>query len=107
MGSSSKAWAFFDVLIASACVMSYNKLVLILQFFVMPDRGEEMLKNNIEVDALKDQLRKQKSKRIGITSSYVNQLIRNNENIVNKTFQAMLETHDDDVKLTYEKREQD
>lgn len=43
---------------------------------------------------------------ISITPSYVNRLIRKNENVVNKTFPAMMEALGYDVELTYVKREE-
>lgn len=43
---------------------------------------------------------------ISITPSYVNMLIRKNENVVNKTFLAMMEALGYDVELTYVKREE-
>ncbi len=45
------------------------------------------------------------AKEISITPSYVNRLIRKNENVVNKTFLAMMEALGYDVTLVYEKRE--
>ena len=41
---------------------------------------------------------------VGITPSYVNRLIKKNENIVNKTFIQMLETLGYDIELTYVQR---
>lgn len=38
--------------------------------------------------------------------NYVNRLIRKNENVVNKTFLAMMEALGYDVELTYVKREE-
>lgn len=42
---------------------------------------------------------------MGTTPSYVNRLIKKNENIVNKTFVQMLETLGYDIELKYIKRE--
>ena len=42
---------------------------------------------------------------IGITPSYANRLIKNNENLVNKTFIKILETLGYDILLTYVKRD--
>ena len=55
-----------------------------------------MLKNNIEVDVKvkcieKKTTQAELAKEISITPSYVNRLIRKNENVVNKTFLAMME----------------
>lgn len=41
---------------------------------------------------------------IGTSPSYVNKIVRSKENIVNKTFLAMMEELGYDVRLTYEKR---
>lgn len=69
-----------------------------------------MLKNNIEVDV------KVKCIEVGVTQvklaeqvettpSYVNRLIKKQENIVNKTFVQMMESLGYDIKLTYVKRD--
>lgn len=70
-----------------------------------------MLKNNIRVDVKvrcieKKTIQAELAKEISIMPSYVNRLIRKNENVVNKTFLAMMEALGDDVKLTYVKREE-
>jgi plasmid maintenance system antidote protein VapI len=44
---------------------------------------------------------------VGTTPSYVNRLIKKNENIVNKTFIQMLESLGYDIELTYVKREEE
>ena len=69
-----------------------------------------MLKNNIEVDVKVKCIENEKTqaelaKEISITPSYVNRLIRKNENVVNKTFLAMMEALGYDVTLVYEKRD--
>ena len=74
-------------------------------------RGDGMLKNNIEVDVKvkcieKKTTQAELAKEISITPSYVNRLIRKNENVVNKTFLAMMEALGYDVELTYVKREE-
>lgn len=71
-----------------------------------------MLKNNIELDVkvkcIEASTTQAKiAEEIGITPSYVNRLIRKNENIVNKSFLAMMEALGYDVRLTYEKRKQE
>ena len=45
------------------------------------------------------------AEKIGTTPSYVNKVIRGKEQIVNKTFLAIMEELGYDVVLTYEKRE--
>lgn len=69
-----------------------------------------MLKNNIEMDikmrcieGAKTQA--QIAENIGTSPSYVNKIVRSKENIVNKTFLAMMGELGYDVRLTYEKRE--
>lgn len=69
-----------------------------------------MLKNNIEVDVkvkcIEAEITQAKlAEDIGTTPSYVNRLIKKNENIVNKTFIQMLEALGYDVELTYVKKE--
>lgn len=69
-----------------------------------------MLKNNIEMDvkmrcieAARTQT--QIAENIGTSPSYVNKIIRSKEQIVNKTFLAMMEDLGFDVELSYVKRE--
>ena len=69
-----------------------------------------MLKNNIEVDVKVKCIeagttQAKLAEDVGTTPSYVNRLIKNNENIVNKTFVQMLETLGYDIELKYIKRE--
>lgn len=69
-----------------------------------------MLKNNIEVDVKVKCIeagttQAKLAEDVGITPSYVNRLIKKNENIVNKTFVQMLETLGYDIELKYIKRE--
>lgn len=69
-----------------------------------------MLKNNIEVDVKVKCIeagttQAKLAEDVGITPSYVNRLIKKNENIVNKTFVQMLETLGHDIELKYIKRE--
>lgn len=68
-----------------------------------------MLKNNIEVDVKAkcieaETTQAKLTENIGTTPSYVNRLIKKNENIVNKTFIQMLETLGYDIELTYVQR---
>ena len=69
-----------------------------------------MLKNNIEVDVKVKCIeagttQAKLAEDVGTTPSYVNRLIKKNENIVNKTFEQMLETLGYDIELKYIKRE--
>ena len=69
-----------------------------------------MLKNNIEIDVKVkciegETTQAELAKGISITPSYVNRLIRKNENVVNKTFLAIMEALGYDVELHYVKRE--
>jgi len=69
-----------------------------------------MLKNNIELDVktkcIEDRVTQaQVAEQIGITKSYVNKIVRNREQIVNRTFISMMEALGYDVKLVYEKRD--
>lgn len=68
-----------------------------------------MLKNNIEVDVKvkcieAETTQAKLAEEVGITPSYVNRLIKKNENIVNKAFIQMLETLGYDIELTYVQR---
>ncbi|WP_336595100.1 helix-turn-helix transcriptional regulator [Bacteroides acidifaciens] len=72
-------------------------------------RLEVVLKNNIEVDVKvkcieAETTQAKLAENIGTTPSYVNRLIKKNENIVNKTFIQMLETLGYDIELTYVQR---
>jgi plasmid maintenance system antidote protein VapI len=69
-----------------------------------------MLKNNIEVDVKVKCIeagttQAKLAEDVGTTPSYVNRLIKKNENIVNKTFVQMLETLGYDIELKYIERE--
>ena len=69
-----------------------------------------MLKNNIEVDVKVKCIeagttQAKLAEDVGTTPSYVNRLIKKNENILNKTFVQMLETLGYDIELKYIKRE--
>ena len=68
-----------------------------------------MLKNNIEMDVKMRCIeagitQAQIAQNIGTSPSNVNKLIRKKEQIMNKTFLAMMEALGYDVCLTYEKR---
>lgn len=72
-------------------------------------RLEIVLKNNIEVDVKvkcieAETTQAKLAEEVGTTPSYVNRLIKKNENIVNKTFIQMLETLGYDIELTYVQR---
>ena len=69
-----------------------------------------MLKNNLDLDikvkAVQAQMTQAKlAQAIGITPSYANRIIKNNENLINKTFIKILETLGYDILLTYVKRD--
>lgn len=69
-----------------------------------------MLRNNIEVDVKvkcieADITQAKLAEQIETTPSYVNRLIRKQENIVNKTFVQMMESLGYDIQLTYVKRD--
>lgn len=69
-----------------------------------------MLKNNIEMDVKmrcieKSTTQAKIAENIGISPSYVNKIVRSKEQIMNKTFLAMMEDLGFDVELHYVKRE--
>ena len=69
-----------------------------------------MLKNNIEVDVKVKCIdagvtQAKLAEDIVSTPSYVNRLIKKQENIVNKTFVQMMESLGYDIELTYVKRD--
>ena len=69
----------------------------------------QMLKNNIEVDVkvkcIEAGITQAKlAEEIKTTPSYVNRLIRKQDNIVNKTFVQMMEHLGYDIEITYVKR---
>ena len=79
-------------------------IVRFIQLFAIDKQVIIMLKNNIEVDVKVKCIENEKTqaelaKEISITPSYVNRLIRKNENVVNKTFLAMMEALGYDVTL--------
>ena len=68
-----------------------------------------MQKNNMEIDVKtkcieESRTQAQVAESIGTSPSYVNKTVRNKEQIVNKTFLAMMEDLGYDVQLTYVKR---
>ena len=68
-----------------------------------------MQKNNMEIDVKtkcieESRTQAQVAESIGTSPSYVNKIVRNKEQIVNKTFLAMMEDRGYDVQLTYVKR---
>ena len=70
-----------------------------------------MLKNNIEIDVKMRCIEKATTQakiaeNIGTSPSYVNKIVRRKEQIMNKTFLAMMESLGYDVRLTYERREE-
>ena len=69
-----------------------------------------MLKNNIEMDVKMRCIEKSTTQvkiaeYIGTSPSYVNKIVRSKEQIVNKTFLAMMEALGFDVELHYVERE--
>ena len=69
-----------------------------------------MLKNNIEVDVKTRCIeagttQNQIAQNIGKSPSNVNKLVRNKEQVMNKTFLAMMEDLGYDIRLIYEKRD--
>ena len=104
------AGLFFDFLAIQMAIFLLQYIVRIIQLFAVDKQVTIMLKNNIEVDVKVKCIENEKTqaelaKEISITPSYVNRLIRKNENVVNKTFLAMMEALGYDVTLVYEKRE--
>ena len=71
-----------------------------------------MLKNNIEMDVKmrcieKSTTQAKIAENIGTSPSYVNKIVRSKEQIMNKTFLAMMEDLGFDVELHYVKREEE
>ena len=69
-----------------------------------------MLKNNIEMDVKmrcieKSTTQAKIAENIGTSPSYVNKIVRSKEQIMNKTFLAMMEDLGFDVELHYVERE--
>ena len=68
-----------------------------------------MLKNNIEMDVKmrcieKSTTQAKIAENIGTSPSYVNKIVRSKEQIINKTFLAMMEELGFDVELHYVER---
>jgi len=71
-----------------------------------------MLKNNVEIDVKTKCIEEgitqaELAKKIHTSAPYVNRVTKSKENIVNKTFLAMMEGLGYDVELHYVKREDD
>jgi predicted XRE-type DNA-binding protein len=87
-----------------------NYTISAIYFKMRKTRWKLMLKNNIEVDVKvkcieADTTQAKLAENIGTTPSYVNRLIKNKENIVNKNFIQMLESLGYDIELKYVKRD--
>ena len=72
---------------------------------------KNMLKNNIEMDIKmrcieKSTTQAKIAENIGTSPSYVNKIIRSKEQIMNKTFLAMMEDLGFDVELSYVERKE-
>jgi len=70
-----------------------------------------MVINNIEKDVKikcveADTTQAALAEKIGKTSQYVNRIVKRTDGVVNKTFVQMMEGLGYDIKLTYEKREE-
>ena len=68
-----------------------------------------MLVNNIELDVKtkcieENKTQNQIAEEVGTSAAYVSRIVNNKENIVNKTFIAMMESLGYNVRLTYEKK---
>ncbi len=69
-----------------------------------------MLKNNIELDVKTKCIEIGKTQawiaeKVGISAAYVSRIVKSREQIVNKTFPAMMDALGYDVRLIYEKRD--
>lgn len=69
-----------------------------------------MLKNIVEIDVKTKCIEEgvtqaQLAEKVGTSAPYVNRLIKNPEDVVNKTFVSMMENLGYDIELTYVKRE--
>ena len=69
-----------------------------------------MLKNNIELDVKTKCIEEGKTQawvaeEVGTSPAYVSRIVNSREQIVNKTFLAMMDALGYDVRLTYENRE--
>lgn len=70
-----------------------------------------MLKNNIEKDIKikcveADTTQAALAEKIGKTVQYVNRIVKKDDGVINKTFIQMMEGLGYDIRLTYEKREE-
>ena len=68
-----------------------------------------MLQNNVEMDLKmrlieSGQTQTEVVEKLGVSLSYVNRITKGREQLVNKTFIAMMEQLGYDVRLVYEKR---
>ncbi len=69
-----------------------------------------MLLNNIELDVKMKCIEENKTQNqiaadVGTSAAYVSRIVNSKENIVNKTFVAMMESLGYNVRLTYEKKD--
>ena len=71
-----------------------------------------MLLNNIELDVKTKCIEESKTQAciaqdLGTSPAYISRIVNSKEQIVNKTFLRMLENLGYDIRLTYEKREEE
>lgn len=69
-----------------------------------------MLLNNIEMDLKVKMIEEETTQikiaeNVGVSDAYVNRIVRKREQIINKTFVKILEDLGYDIRLVYEKRE--
>lgn len=70
-----------------------------------------MVLNNIEKDIKikcldEDTTQQELAEKIGRTVQYVNRIVKKKDGVINKTFVQMMEGLGYDIKITYEKREE-
>ena len=75
-------------------------------------REMRMLLNNIELDIKTKCIEESKTQaeiaeELGTSQAYISRIVNSREKIVNNTFIRMLESLGYDVRLTYEKREEE
>ena len=86
-----------------------KKMLYLLSYNLSAERGETMLRNNIELDLKTKFIESEVTQteiadKVGVSLSYVNRITRGREQIINKTLVKIMDELGYDVELVYKKK---
>ena len=84
-------------------------MLYLLSYNLSAERGETMLRNNIELDLKTKFIESEVTQteiadKVGVSLSYVNRITRGREQIINKTLVKIMDELGYDVELVYKKK---